>query len=140
MSRIEQFFRKIPGTRSELKDIDPYIDNIGDFRSLRNIDVLIRSIINLLLTAKGTYLFDPEYGCNLYKYVWEPADQITQEDIYMELEQSLRRYEDRGDISYDVLFLANRKGFIVNLSIQYRGTKKKVSITIDESILKTLTK
>ena len=110
MPNIEQFFLKVAGAKSEIKDIDPVINNIGDLKELSDIDVIVRSLINLLLTSKGTYLFDADYGCNLYKYVFEPADEITQRDIYMELETAIRRYETRGKITYNVKFFSNKKG------------------------------
>ena len=139
MPNIEQFFLKVAGAKSEIKDIDPVINNIGDLKELSDIDVIVRSLINLLLTSKGTYLFDADYGCNLYKYVFEPADEITQRDIYMELETAIRRYETRGKITYNVKFFSNKKGFVVDLMIDYKDRKKKVGITIDESILKNIT-
>ncbi len=60
MSNLDNFFKNIPGGKSDLKDLDAYIDKNGDIRRLDNVDVLIKSIVNLLLTARGTYLFDPE--------------------------------------------------------------------------------
>ncbi len=140
MANIEEFLKKIPGSKSELHDVDCYIDNTGDFRRLENVDVLIKSIINLLLTARGTYIFDPDFGCDLYKYVYEPTDEITQQDIYMEIERAISRYETRGDISYDVLFFKNKKGFRVNVSVGYKGKRKTVSINIDETLLTTIEK
>lgn len=138
MPNIEQFFQSVAGNKLAIKDVDPRINNIGDLQELTDIDVIVRSLINLLLTAKGTYLFDSKYGCDLYKYVFEPADEITQRDIYMELETAIRRYETRGKITYNVTFFSNKKGFIVNLMIAYKDKKKKVNIVIDESILKNV--
>lgn len=137
-TNLDSFLKSVPGGKTDLKDLDCYIDKNGDIRRLDNVDVLIKSIVNLLLTAKGTYLFDPEYGCNIYKYMFEPADELVKQDIFVELEGALRRYEDRGDISYDVTFFSNKKGFIIDISVAYRGEKKTVGITIDETLLRTV--
>jgi phage baseplate assembly protein W len=140
LADIEKFFQTIPGRKSVIKDIDATLGSQGDFNEISDINVLIRSIGNLLLTSRGTYIGDPEYGCNLYKYIYEPADNITMQDIYMELERSIKRYETRGDISYNVIFFSNKKGFIVNLYISYYGEKKKISVKIDESLLSSTSK
>ncbi len=140
MPDLERFFQTVPGKRSEIKDVDAYLSPSGDMKEIKNINVIIKSIGNLLLTARGTYIMDPEYGCDLYKYIFEPADKITMQDIYMEIERSIKKYEFRGNISYNVIFYNNRRGFVVNLFISYAGEKKKINVSIDESLLRSITK
>jgi phage baseplate assembly protein W len=90
------------------------------------------------LTARGTYIFDPDYGSDIYKYVYEPADEIVKQDIFNELENSLRLYEDRGEISYDVAFFSNKRGFVVDITVEYGEDKKTIGVTIDETLLRTM--
>ena len=137
---VQDFFKKIPGTKSELKDVDCSISFNVDIKEIRGIDVIVRSLYNLLMTKKGSYIFDPDYGASLYKYLFEQCDDITKEDMYQEIEAAIRKYENRAKISYDINFLKDKRGFIVDLYIEYNGEKKTVSIPVDESMLKTLDK
>lgn len=137
---IERFFRKVPGTKSELRDMDAKITQSGDYKGLTGIDVIIRSISRLLLIPTETYIFDPEIGTGLYKYIFEPADMVTKTAIEQVVSQAIHRYENRAKIDHKVLFFKNRKGFRIDLYIDYEGQKKSVSIDVDESMLKTLDK
>lgn len=139
-SQLERFLKRVPGRKHDLLDVDCTIGYNGDLKTLDGVDVIVRSIINLLLTIRGTYLFDPEYGCDLYKYVFEQSDSITEQDIYMELARAIRRYEDRANITYDVIFFSNKKGYRVNLNIEYENKSKRVSLNIDETLLTTMDK
>lgn len=136
---ISEFFTRIPGQKSDIRSLDNYLNKQGDFAEIKNVDVMLRSIMNLLMTIKGTYIFDPEFGCNIVKYIFEPADEITRESILQDVAANLARYEDRGDNTYNIKFLSgNLKGFVLNISVSYQDEKKEISIRIDESLLKSM--
>ena len=137
---VQDFFTKIPGTKYELKDIDCTISKNGDIKELKGIDVLVRSLYNLLMTKKGSYIFDPDYGAEIYKYLFEPCDDATKEDMYQDIEMAIRKYETRAKISYQINFMSDKKGFILDVYIKYKGEQRTVTISIDESMLKTLDK
>jgi len=122
----------------KFKDIIPDINSTGDFTELENVDVILQSIINLFSTTIGSYPFDPEYGCNIYKYIFEPATEKTRLDIKREISSALSRYEGRTKIEFDVKFYKDDKGFLINFTINYQGTKKQVTVPITEELLKTL--
>lgn len=139
IARIEKFLKTIPGERqTTIKDMFCEIDSHGDFRTLKGVDVIINSIINIILTFKKTYIFDPEFGCDLIKYIFQPADHITKSDIESELNMAIARYEGRGKVSFDVKFLSNRKGFNITLNVEYKKEKRSATLTLDESLLKAL--
>jgi phage baseplate assembly protein W len=137
-SKYEKFLKKGFDKKRVITDVMPLISPLGDLTKIEDIDVIVQSIVNIILTPKRTYIFDPEYGCDLYKYIFEPADDRTKNSIQSEIISSIGRYESRANISADVEFLSDKKGFNVSISIQYKDRKKKTTITIDESILKTL--
>jgi len=62
---------------SKLNDYVATISSSGDFRKVRDIDVILTSWTNILLTPRGTYIFDPEYGSNLHLILFDPVDDIT---------------------------------------------------------------
>ena len=43
-----------------------------------------------MLTQKNTRFYDPDFGCDLYKYIFEPDDSITLTDIKNEANASLK--------------------------------------------------
>jgi len=135
---IEKFFNRVPSKKKIPNGIRPKITQSGDFQRTEGIDEIIKSLSNILMVAKGTYFFDSKLGSNLYKYVFEPVDITTKIEIEQELSQSIFEYENRAEINYEVLFFKNKKGFRINIYVKYRGEKGKVSIDIDETLMRTV--
>jgi phage baseplate assembly protein W len=135
---IENFFKKVPAKKNIPNGVKPKITQSGDLQRTEGIDEIIKSLSNILMIARGTYFFDSKLGSNLYRYVFEPVDVATRTAIEQEISQSIFEYENRAEISYDVLFFKNKKGFRINIYVKYRGEKGKVSIDIDESLLRTV--
>jgi len=46
----------------------------------------------ILLTEKGEKLTDIDFGCGLRRFLFEPADTISQEEIETEIEEQVRAY------------------------------------------------
>ena len=136
---LEAFLTKVPGKKNELRDIDARVSQSGDLKGLTGVDVIVRSLSRLLLIPQGTYVHDPEVGTSLYKYIFEPVDERTKTSIEQVVAHAIARYENRAKIDFEVLFFSNRKGFRINLFIEYDGRKKTVSVNVDESMLKTIT-
>ena len=135
---LEKFRKLVTGKRDIPIDLDPSFSPSGDFQVIEGIDVIVRSVTNILLICSETYVFDPELGIGLYKYIFEPADQITKESIEGEVSDQLYRYEGRASISSAVSFLDNKKGFRLDLTIKYQGQRRKLHIVFDESLLRTM--
>jgi phage baseplate assembly protein W len=135
---IEQFFKKVPAKKSVPCGVKPKITQSGDFLRTEGIDEIIRSLSTLLLIIRGSYIFDPQIGTEIYRYVFEPVDYATKTGIEQEVSQTIFSYENRAEISHEVLFFKNKKGFRVNIYVNYHGEKGKVSIDIDETLLRTI--
>lgn len=117
------------GSNRISRDILPYIDSNGDFKEVTGKDAIIASIRNLLMTPLGTYPFDPTYGSNLYKMLFEMDDNITRENIEYEVKDRIELYEDRikvvsVDFQYDI------KGVKVDLVIQIQNEKDKTKLSV----------
>lgn len=131
---LERFVKSARGTDVQPHDYIPYISSIGDFKRIRNIDVILNSWNNILLTPLGSYLYDPEFGSNLYRLIFEPADAGTVEAIKQEVETRIRNYDTRGEIlNITVVMLPNKKGFNVNLECGFKGERGEISIKFDDS-------
>jgi phage baseplate assembly protein W len=131
---LERFIKSARGTDVQPHDFIPYISSIGDFKRIRDIDVIINSWNNILLTPLGSYIADPNFGSNLYKLIFEPADSGTVQAIKTEVETRITNYDARGEIlNIHIVMLPNKKGFNVNLECGFRGERGELSIKFDDS-------
>ena len=55
-------------------------------------DAIRADLLHLLLTNKGERLYLPEFGSDLKKYIFEPNDEITHEQIKENLNQTIIRF------------------------------------------------
>jgi phage baseplate assembly protein W len=131
---LERFIKSARGTDTQPHDFIASISSIGDFKRIRNIDVILNSWNNILLTPLGSYPYDPNFGSNLYKLIFEPADAGTVEAIKNEVETRIKNYDTRGEIlNITVLLLPNKKGFNVNVEASYRGERGEISVKFDDT-------
>lgn len=71
----------------------PFVDSVkGFFLDTNKIttDALKSDILHTLLTKKGERFYDPDFGTNLYQYLFDPNDSITLTDVKDEANASLR--------------------------------------------------
>jgi phage baseplate assembly protein W len=132
---LDRFNKTVVGIHSKVADYIPTISSQGDFKRTTNLDTILLSWNNILLTPIRTYTFDPEYGCELYKMVFEPADESTIEKIKNEIIGKLQTYDDRAIITgITVQYLTNKKGFTISIEVEYEGETTQLGITLDDSI------
>ena len=55
-------------------------------------DAFSSNLLLLLLTQKGERYYEPNYGTNLLKYIFEPSDNITISAIEQEIKESVALY------------------------------------------------
>lgn len=55
-------------------------------------NALVSDLKLLLYTKKGQRYYMPDYGTNLEKFIFEPEDQTTEDQIIADLRQSVRDY------------------------------------------------
>ena len=49
-------------------------------------------LLLLMLTQKGERYYEPEYGTNLLKYVFEPNDNLTADDVEQDIKRIVSLY------------------------------------------------
>jgi len=135
---LDRFRKQVIGSEGSIFDYLPKITASGEFKRLKDIDVIINSWNNILLTPRRTYLNDPEYGSDLYLMVFDPVDDTTVERIKDEIQERLTYYDDRAIITdITVSLMPNGKGFSVNILAEYEGEESSLSIKFDDSTLLT---
>lgn len=55
-------------------------------------EALSSDLLLLLLTEKGERYYQPNYGTNLLKYIFEPNDSITAKDVEQEIKRTVGLY------------------------------------------------
>ena len=134
---IDKFLKNIPGNRDRLKDVISNIDFRGDWVKIYDVDVVLKHLIVALLIPKRTYVFDPEYGSAIYKYLFEPADTITLDALTNEVNEVVSGVSTQPGttITHDVLFFRNKRGFRIEMTVQHKKTKRTMNVDLDDSIL-----
>lgn len=130
---LDRFNETVAGSHSKLADYTSKVAPVGDFNRIKDIEVLINSWNNILITPRRTYMFDPDYGSILYKMIFEPADDVTVNKVVDEVTRTLLRYDDRATITnVNVTFFPNKKGFSVAVEVNYQGEDGQLSVIVDE--------
>jgi phage baseplate assembly protein W len=83
------------------KDIDlDFLPNpiTKDVLKKTNEEAIAASISNLLQTSNYERLFNPSLGCNLKRYLFEPVDDITTNNIREEIVRTIVNFERRVDL------------------------------------------
>lgn len=130
---LKRFNETVSGSDSKLADYQAKVASYGDFKRIADLEVILSSWNNILITPRRSYQFDPEYGSDIYKLVFEPADDATLERIKTEVIDTLLRYDDRAIIEdVTVSVLPNRKGYNISVDVRYEGDTGQLEVVIDE--------
>ena len=131
---LNRFFDQVIGSDTKIRDYIAEISSRGDFKRIQDINVILTSWNNILLTPRRTFLIDPEYGSDLYKYVFEPVDENTIEAIRTEVIERITYYDDRATIEeVQVRILANGKGYTMDIVADYQGQIGTLTVTFDDT-------
>ncbi|MFA5366427.1 MAG: GPW/gp25 family protein [Dehalococcoidia bacterium] len=55
-------------------------------------DALTSDLLLLLLTQKGERYYEPDYGTDLLRFIFEPNDNLVQSDIEQEIKRTVSSY------------------------------------------------
>ncbi len=131
---LDKFNSYVVGSNSTTADYIPIIAPSGDFKKLYGINAIFASWKNILMTQQGTYIFDPQYGSNILKLLFDPCDDETINRIKNEIYRCLSTYDDRATITdIDIYYLNGRKGFEINITCEYNGEEEVLQTVIDET-------
>ena len=130
---LDRFNQTVVGSNGKYADYISTIAPSGDFKRINDLPVILNSWNNLLLTPTRTYLFDPEYGSDLFRLIFDPADEATVEKIKEEVVNRIRLYDNRASITgVEVKFLQNMKGFNLTIEVNYKGSTSELKTSLDE--------
>jgi phage baseplate assembly protein W len=133
---LDRFKQEVTGSEGKLHDFLPKITSAGDFQKISNLDVIISSWNNILITPRRTHMHDPEYGSDLHLMIFQPVNDQTIEEIKTEIEYRIQKYDNRASIEdVEVRLISNKKGFEIDIIIDYDGDRGTLSVRFDGSTL-----
>lgn len=134
MSKLSKFNELVIGNSREPTDFSPIISSSGDFTILRGLDVILNDWNNILMIPLGSYTDDPELGSNLYRLIFESANENLTKKIEEEVKIRLSRFDDRASIvSVESEFNPSNKSYDIYITVYYKGETSELKITADES-------
>jgi len=132
---LNRFQKTVSGSNKKIADYVSRIEAKGDFKRISDLEVILSSWSNILVTPKRSYQWDPDYGSDLYKMIFEPTDDNTVDKIVNETVNVLRAFDDRATITdVNVTFLRNLKGFSIAVDVEYEGERGALEVVIDENV------
>ena len=116
------------------KDIDlDFLANpiTKDVLKKTNEEAIAASISNLLQTSNYERLFNPDLGCNLKKYLFEPVDNITTNNIREEITRTLVNFEPRVDLlDVQVAPFPDENRYTVSIKFFIKNDPDPITITL----------
>ena len=70
----------------------------SDLIALKNESAIARSVRNIVFTLPGEKFFNPNFGSNISKILFENVDEIAASNIRDEIATSIVNYEPRVDL------------------------------------------
>jgi phage baseplate assembly protein W len=90
----------------------------NDLIALKNANTIQRSLKNIIFTFPGEKPFDPEFGSQVSRMLFEIITPLTANRIKREIEYSINRYEPRVLLN-DVTVVPNYDNNEFNVLIAY---------------------
>lgn len=79
-------------------------------------------LLHLLLTRKGQRLYNPDFGTDLLRYIFEPEDYLTLTDIKNEVTTSVQKYLPNLAINDLTVEQSSESDYAAVVTIKYTVT------------------
>ena len=96
----------------------------GFFLDLTSTDAkAIKSdLMHLILTRKGERLYNPEFGTDLLKFIFEPNDNKTLSDIKLDIQTTVKKYIPNLNVDEITVEQSEVSEYIASVRIDYTIT------------------
>jgi len=91
----------------------------SDIVALKNQNAIARSIRNIVLTSPGEKIFNPRFGSEVSRLLFENIDEITAIAIQDEIETSITNFEPRVSLT-SIITRPNFDNYSYDVIITYR--------------------
>jgi phage baseplate assembly protein W len=84
-----------------------------------DIQAIIKSIKNIILTNHYEHPFDPDFGCNVKSLLFESINVFTASYIRKEIESAINKYEPRARLkNVDVTVTPDQNKYAVKIEFE----------------------
>ena len=103
----------------------------------KDASAIKQAIVNLLMTNKGERLMNPNYGSDIRRYLFEPLDYGTANQITGNIKSTIDTFEPRITVlNLRALPNMDDNGFDVEMTYEIRGTDDP-PVTVDFFLART---
>jgi len=113
-------------------------NNLNGFFLDLNLDLKSKvesEIAHVILTPKGSRIRRPEFGTGLAKYIFEPGDNITWEDVRNEAIEAVRKYVKDTELDEIEVMQDKENDHAVYIDLHYR-VKKGMTYENNRTVIK----
>jgi len=96
----------------------------GFFLDLTSTDskAIKSDLMHLLLTRKGERLYNPEFGTDLLKFIFEPNDDKTLSDIKLDIQTTVKKFIPNLDIDDLTVDISDESEYVASVRVNYTIT------------------
>jgi phage baseplate assembly protein W len=78
--------------------------------------------MHLILTRKGERLYNPEFGTDLLRFIFEPNDSVTYSDIKLDIQTTVKRFIPNLNVDDITVEASEEFEYKANVRIDYTIT------------------
>jgi len=96
----------------------------GDFvyMTVDDSEAIKSDLMHLILTQKGKRLYNPDFGTNLIKFIFEPNDMLTHTDLKNEIINVTKKYLPKLQIEEVIVEESIQSEYAATITIKYSIT------------------
>lgn len=79
-------------------------------------------LMHLILTRKGERLYNPEFGSDLLKFIFEPNDSKTLSDIKLDIQTTVKKYIPNLDVDDITVDISDESEYVASVKVNYTVT------------------
>jgi phage baseplate assembly protein W len=97
----------------------------GFFLNLNSDDqrAIKADLLHLLMTRKGQRLYNPDFGTDLLKYIFEPNDTLTLSELQSDLNTTIKKYLPDLNITALEVEQSQEIEYVATVKIAYTVTQ-----------------
>lgn len=100
----------------------------GDIAKKKDVEAIKQSCLNILKTNRGEKPFDPSFGTDIRKQLFEAFDPIVKESLKEEIELSLNFLEPRVKVlSVDIEDLSDRNALDFRIEVEIQSPEPTIT-------------
>lgn len=89
------------------------------------------SKLKFFLTVGGGLIYNPNYGINLNKYLFEPFDDITFKNIEDQIKTKIKQYFSQIEVE-SIIFVVDNSNSIINFQFELIINNQKTTFILNQ--------